>query len=263
MVINRASALIAIILFTFCAEYGSLYHPWKNSSSISGHILDKFYCRQERDDIADQIRYTDKPRNKTLVVILLNTKSHHITWNNFEKFLLKAISADLSLTLLSPFRTMSNVSQSVNSFRSNAKFVWDVDLPKDGDFMHYFDQIATSCFNHSFNANYAKVIGTLNLGSTGWLGCIRTSGRSSCAALTWLLSWITMQKILSERLYEQYSQIVFTRSDYLWIANHIHPSVMSWNERSVWVPETSPGFKGGGLHFMVLHDASRISALTK
>mmetsp|Transcript_17750 Transcript_17750/g.25599 ORF Transcript_17750/g.25599 Transcript_17750/m.25599 type:complete len:224 (+) Transcript_17750:24-695(+) len=195
---------------------------YSNASTSLSTFIEKIFCRNERDTIASTIRNTALPRNKTLVVVLINSRSHHLTWNNFDKYLLNAISADLAMAVLESSRPLPNTSE-IDSFRSNAKFVWEIQSPKDGDYIHYYNDISNTCYNHSFNETYARKIGSINSGPGGWLGCIKASGQSSCGALTWFFNWFAMQKLLEAKLYKLYSQVIITRSDIHWVGNHIHP----------------------------------------
>jgi len=110
--------------------------------------------------------------------------------------------------------------------------------------------VARTCFLHGFDEQYARVLGTVNAGASGWLGCIKASGQAACAALLAFFRWFAMQNILNDQLYMKYSRVIVTRSDFLWVANHIHPSAMDPLGGAIWVPE---GSDWGGLadrHYM-------------
>ena len=40
------------------------------------------------------------------------------------------------------------------------RYIWEINPPKDNDYMHFYNEIAMECFNHPFNARYAEVRAT-------------------------------------------------------------------------------------------------------
>eukprot|EP00597_Dinobryon_sp_UTEXLB2267_P008240 CAMPEP_0170084728 /NCGR_PEP_ID=MMETSP0019_2-20121128/19828_1 /TAXON_ID=98059 /ORGANISM="Dinobryon sp., Strain UTEXLB2267" /LENGTH=670 /DNA_ID=CAMNT_0010300913 /DNA_START=643 /DNA_END=2652 /DNA_ORIENTATION=- len=218
----------------------------------AGSIMDslqKVFCDSDRKRVLSTMDTSLVP-NRTLIVVLSSTRSHHITWNNFDRHLLKALDADLALSVLT-----EQQGERVNSFRTNAKYVWEINPPKDNDYMHFYNEIAMQCFNHSFDEHYAQVIHTINYKWSGWLGCIKASKHRACAALIWFFRWFAQQQILNERLYEKYSRIIITRSDFLWVSNHVPSSIIT-QPKTIYVPEASDW---GGLsdrHYMMsMYDA--------
>lgn len=73
------------------------------------------FCEADRKKVLDSVDWSLVP-NRTLIVVLSSTRSHHITWNNFDRHLLKALDADLALSILT-----EQQGEKVNSFRANAK----------------------------------------------------------------------------------------------------------------------------------------------
>ena len=37
------------------------------------------------------------------------------------------------------------------------RYVWEINPPKDNDYMHFYNEIAVECFNHTFDKRYAEV----------------------------------------------------------------------------------------------------------
>ena len=90
------------------------------------------------------------------------------------------------------------------------RYIWEINPPKDNDYMHFYNEIAMECFNHPFNTRYAEVratstcegiipfstvnafrqvIHSVNYKWSGWLGCIKASKHRACAALIWFFRW--------------------------------------------------------------------------
>jgi hypothetical protein len=86
---------------------------------------------------------------------------------------LKPLDADLALSVLT-----EQQGERVNSFRTFAKYdigfifsysiflmqsfpffryVWEINPPQDNDYMHFYNEIAMQCFNHTFDEHYAQV----------------------------------------------------------------------------------------------------------
>jgi hypothetical protein len=40
---------------------------------------------------------------------------------------------------------------------NGSRYLWEINPPKDGDYMHLYNEIAEGCFNHTFDEKYAKV----------------------------------------------------------------------------------------------------------
>ena len=212
----------------------------------------KFFCPGDRKVILDSIKDLKAPR-KTLVIITTSTRAHHITFQNFQSNVLDVLNADLALSVETQKYPVPD------GYRSAAKYVWEINPPKDFDFMHFYDQISTNCFNHRFNETYAEVIGAVGAvaGHSGWLGCINAAKQNACCAQMLFYRWFALQNILKEKLYLQYDTVIVTRSDFYWVGPHEKLDVERGN---VYVPH---GKDYGGVydrHYVLsMYDA--ISAL--
>lgn len=170
--------------------------------------------------------------NKTLVVILSSTRGHHITWNNFRINVLNHLQADLALAV----EESTNDTKSRNSFHMNAKYVWELSRPIKNDYMTYYDEVAQHCFNHSFDEAYAHIIGQVNRKSSGWLGCIHAAWQPACSGMIIFFRYFALQSIIIHKLYEIYTQVIITRSDFLWIRPHEN-IIANMNPGHIYVPE--------------------------
>jgi GDP-D-mannose 3', 5'-epimerase len=232
-------------------------HQAKGHNLILAHppgdvtdIIPKFFCEKDRMAILDNAD-NFKPPRKTIVILLSSTRAGHITFENFDENILKALDADLALAV------ESQEYADNDAFRSRAKYVWEINPPLDNDYMHFYNQISTQCFNHSFDTEYAAKIGKIGGVSSGWLGCITATRQSACSGQIIFFRWFALQNILREKLYLQYDTVIISRSDFLWVAPHFNASIPA-SSAKIYVPRTEDS---GGLsdrHYMLsMHDAIR------
>ena len=213
-------------------------------------VLPKFFCPKDRKEILDFLKDYKAP-NKTLIILTTSTRAHHITFQNFKANVLDVLDADLALSV------ETQKYPTLDGYRSAAKYIWEMNPPKDFDFMHFYDQISAKCFNHPFNESYAQIMGTVGAGGSGWLGCIKAADQSACCAQMLFYRWFALQKILKEKLYLQYDTVIISRSDFYWVGPHEKLDIKRGN---VYVPQ---GDDWGGVydrHYVLsMYDA--ISAL--
>ena len=121
-----------------------------------------------------------------------------------------------------------------DGYRSAAKYIWEMNPPKDFEYMHFYDQISTKCFNHPFNETYAKIMGIIDHDDCCWLGCITAADQSACCAQMLFHRWFALQNILEEKLYLHYDTVIISRSDFYWMGPHEKLDIKRGN---VYVPE--------------------------
>ena len=192
-------------------------------------VLSTFTCPNDRMEILDEIKNFKAPR-KTLVILTTSTRAHHLTFQNFQSNVLDVLDADLALSV------ETQKYPTPDGYRSAAKYIWEMNPPKDFDFMHFYDQISTKCFNHPFNESYAQIVGTVGAvsGQSGWLGCIKAAKQNACCAQMLFYRWFALQNILKEKLYLQYDTVIVSRSDFYWVGPHEKLDIKRGN---VYVPE--------------------------
>ena len=178
-------------------------------------VLSTVACPKDRKEILDKIKNFKAPR-KTLVLITTSTRAHHVTFQNFQSNVLDVLDADLALSV------ETQKYPTPDGYRSAAKYIWEINPPEDFDFMHFYNEISTMCFNHSFNETYAQIMGTLGAvsGQSGWLGCIKAAKQNACCAQMLFYRWFALQNILEENLHLQYDTVIVSRSDFYWVGPH-------------------------------------------
>ena len=71
-----------------------------------------------------------KNKKKTLVCVIGETRAQDLTWNNFNKYLLKSLNADLALCVAE-----KNIKN--NKMYNKAKYIWKYKDSKD--YTNHFD----------------------------------------------------------------------------------------------------------------------------
>ena len=176
-------------------------------------VLPHLFCADERQSILQEIDEMP-PTNRILVVLLSSTRGGHITYESFSENVLKHLNADLALAVESQEFDMPD------AYRRNATYLWELNPPRNNDFMHFYNEISTQCFNHPFNESYASTIGTVGKATSGWLGCINAAKQPACSGQIIFFRWFALQNILKDKLYGKYDTVIISRSDELWVAPH-------------------------------------------
>ena len=73
---------------------------------------------------------TVNKKNKTLICILGQTRAQDITWDSFNKYLLKSLDADLALCVAEKNKN--------NHMYKNAKYIWK--YKDSADYTRYFEK---------------------------------------------------------------------------------------------------------------------------
>ena len=208
-------------------------------------VFPHFFCESERQIIMKKIMANPPPR-KTLVVLQSSTRGGHLTFESFAENVLKHLDADLALAVETQEYKLPD------AFRNVAKYVWEVNPPKDNNYRHFFDEISKQCYNHPFNESYAHEIGHSTANERGWVNCI---ANQHSASLIIFFRWFALQGILRDKLYEKYDTVIVSRSDELWLRPHDNSSIPV-QHGNIHVPI---GEDYGGLsdrHYMLsMHDA--------
>ena len=177
---------------------------------------------------------------KTLVCILGQTRAQDMTWSNFNNYLLKSLNADLALCV-------AEKETKNNQMYKNAKYIWKYKDLKD--FSKHFDDAQKTLlkFKRSDNSpNWKKLIKIKHF----WLARIKGTSKiknnkgiysSGTGALLIYNRWFLLQKILKEKLIDNYDRFIITRSDFIW--NVHHPRMENLNPNYIWIPN---GEKYGG-----------------
>ena len=168
----------------------------------------------------------NKKKIKTLICILGQTRAQDITWDSFNKYLLKSLDADLALCV-------AEKKNRNNHLYKNAKYVWK--YKDSSDYTSYFEKAQDKLIKSKKilkKPNWKKLLKVKDF----WLARIKGSSRirSGTGALLIYNRWFLLQNIIKENLIKKYDRFVITRSDFIW--NIHHPKMSNLNSNYIWIP---------------------------
>ena len=173
-----------------------------------------------------------KSNKKTLVCVLGQTRAQDITWNNFNKYVLKHLNADLALCI-------SEKKSPNNNMHKKAKFIWSYKDSKDYT-NHYENaqKILVKEKKLKIKPNWKKLINVKDF----WLARVKGASkiRSGTGGLLIYNRWYLLRKIKKLKLDRIYSRFIITRSDFLW---SFYPKLNNLDKKYIWIPN---GEKYGG-----------------
>jgi hypothetical protein len=185
-------------------------------------------------------------KEKTLVILYSETREHQHTFDNFKRYVLNELNADLALCVAINDRENQN-----NPFYNAAKYIWQYQEPEDwGDAFDYaseYEQVAN-------NWRILKQV------KDQWLGGIKgEQAQKGSAGILLFFRWLTKNKLLENKLLNEYDRFIYTRSDYLYETPHIPLELLSKDK--IWIPD---GEDYGGVtdRHMVCSALNIISALS-
>ncbi len=168
----------------------------------------------------------NKKKIKTLICILGQTRAQDITWDSFNKYLLKSLDADLALCI-------AEKKNKNNHMYKNAKYIWKY---KDSDdYTKYFEKAQDKLIKSKkilTKPNWKILLKVKDF----WLARIKGSSRirSGTGGLLIYNRWFLLQNIIKENLIKKYDRFVITRSDFIW--NIHHPRMSNLNSNYIWIP---------------------------
>lgn len=185
-------------------------------------------------------------KEKTLVIINSETREYQHTFDNFERYVLNELNADLALCVANNHREDPN-----NPFYKSAKYIWQYQEPDDwGDAFDYAS-------NYEEAQNNWRVLTQVK---DQWLGGIKgVQEQKGSAGILLFFRWFTKTKLLEENLLNKYDRLIYTRSDYFYETPHIPLELLSKDK--IWIPE---GEDYGGVtdRYMLCSAQNIISALS-
>jgi len=154
----------------------------------------------------------------TLVIILSETRAHELTYQLFEKNVLKHLNADLALCV------RNNEKRENNPFYQNAKYIWDYE-EESSDLSKYYDMISKQ---ENSTEDWKKIL-LLDTMLAGGL-----PGHMGSGAYNYLYKWYLVQNIRNLGLVRKYKWFVLARSDNMWNVPHL--SMSDLDEDKIYIP---------------------------
>jgi hypothetical protein len=174
-----------------------------------------------------------KNKKKTLVCVIGETRAQDLTWNNFNKYLLKSLNADLALCVAE-----KNIKN--NKMYNKAKYIWKYKDSKD--YTNHFDHAQKTLLKKrkiKKKPNWKKMLKVKDF----WLARVKGSSkiRSGTGGLLIYNRWFLLQNLIELNLLKKYDRFIITRSDFFWCLHH--PKLDNLNSKYIWIPN---GEKYGG-----------------
>jgi len=157
---------------------------------------------------------------RTLVVIIAETRAGHLTFESFQKHVLKPLHADLALCISDHMTPDLNGS---DPYREHANYIWE--YPEQEDWGKAYDHIKEAEHSEEDWRVMLKV-------KDQFLGGVKdpVDEHPGSAGILLFFRWFLRENIMA--LPEQYKRYVVTRSDQLYMADH--PVV---DDNYIWVPD--------------------------
>jgi len=160
---------------------------------------------------------------KTLVIIIAETRAHEFSYPSFKKNLLDNLDADLALCIAKNEWENTN-----NPYYKSAKYIWTYDEPEDWG--SALDKAQQTEGWHGDWRRLLQLDGILMGGVHDENG--RTKGSGS---ILLFFRWLLKQQLKSNGLDHDYDRFIITRSDYIYPVPHFPLRMMDPDH--IWIPD--------------------------
>lgn len=152
---------------------------------------------------------------KILTIILAQTRSHELTWENFKENVLDHLGSDLAVCI--------GGGNEDDPYTRNAKYVWRYD-PEPSDWGEAFTYMCNG------NDNW-KIILQLK---DQLFGGIKESGHSGSGAILLFFRWFLLKNLRESGVIDEYDYFIITRSDHYYDSPHLKTFLI---EDKICIPE--------------------------
>ena len=180
-------------------------------------------------------RATEKLSNKTLVIILSETRASELTYSNFKKNVIDELNADLCICI----GVKSDYDYN-NPFFQYAKYKFLHDEPLDyADAFNYaYSTFEIPKYEYFDNQNKRPLFWREFLKIKNHiLGGVKdnTNQHPGSAGILIFYRWFLLKNLLKNKLIDKYDKFVITRSDFIYQLPH--PKVEKMDEKNIWIPD--------------------------
>jgi hypothetical protein len=154
---------------------------------------------------------------KILTIILGQTRSHELTWENFKTNVLDHLESDLALCV----GTDTQCQDKMDPFFKNAKYTWT--YPEQDDWADAFNFMSGGDDNWRILLNLQNQL----------FGGIKNCGHDGSAGILLFFRWFLREKLIETDVVNEYDIFIITRSDYYY--DSPHPLIDSTEH--IWLPE--------------------------
>lgn len=160
---------------------------------------------------------------RTLVIILAETRAYEYAYESFKRNLLDSLDADLALCV-----AKNEWENTENPYYKAAKYVWTYDEPDDWG--KAYDQAQQS---EGFSGDWRIL---LQLDGILMGGVHDENGRTKgSGAILLFFRWLLKQQLKKNDFYRKYDRFIITRSDYIYPTPHFPLRLMDRDH--IWIPD--------------------------
>lgn len=156
-----------------------------------------------------------------LVIVICQTRGYRTTWNNFKENVINSLNADLALCV--------EKSTTTDSFRENAKYIWEYE--DFNDWSSAYDIVQKEIQS---NKNWRPILDVDKHRNSCLFGGIKHKNTIGSGAVLFYYRWRVLNNIRKLNLTSKYDWFIITRSDYFYPVKHVPISLLSPD--SVWIP---------------------------
>jgi len=209
-------------------DYINSINIWKMPLTYTRTLLEK------RDNglyyVDDKLIIKEIPStNKTLVIILSETRAHELTFQNFKENVMEPLKADLCVCI-----GVKSDYDYTNPYYEMAKYHFLYKEPDD--FGDAFEEAYQSTMkDYPYNTNiywreYLKI-------KDQYLGGIKddTDQHPGSAAILIFFRWFLLRNLQMYHILDKYDRFVITRSDYIYKLPH--PKLDILDSKNIWIPD--------------------------
>jgi len=167
--------------------------------------------------------------NRTLVIVICQTRGHSTVWPTFKKNVIDTLNADLALCV-------SRTNQS-DHFRENADYIWEYD-----DYLDWMDAYKLIQKELNSSVDWTSILDIDKGRDSCLFGGIKHPHVIGSGAILFYYRWRLLENIHNLGLKDKYDWFIITRSDYMYDIPHVPVEYLSKN--SVWIPN---GERYGGV----------------
>lgn len=173
-------------------------------------------------------------KTRTLVITIAQPRGGLYAWRSLQLHLLKPFNAHLATYFTpSPRTLLHNISL----------FEWTV--PEHEDWGVVFQDATSRCNNLVGQRMGLQAVCNFTTRRSSrhqiWIGGVKACKQRASSGILLAFRWLVSQKLLELYLLQQYDYFVLTRSDYVYLCDHVNPTNLPAG--AVWVPHGEE-FKG-------------------
>ena len=165
---------------------------------------------------------------KTLVIILGETRTHELTFNNFKENVINVLNADLCICIGIDIKYNYH-----NPFYKLAKYKFLYNEPYD--YADAFDYAYNIILTENENINPLNWREFLKI-KNQFMGGIKDNDNEhpGSGAIQIFYRWFLLKNLIHHNLIDKYDRFVITRSDYIYQLPY--PNVEKMNSNNIWIP---------------------------